>query len=218
MAARRFMTSAYGRAEGERASPDDTFFTEDAAIYEIPVIDDEHIPSPRERNKMKKPSGTQTDGSAQSLVDMVAIDRLANIVKQYDLTEVDISLGELRVRLARHRSPSPQRITPAPETEPVTGNPEQGSDALPVITHPPPVDLAGAVKSPMVGTAYLRSSPEAKPFVEVGSVVKIGDKLLLVEAMKTFNDIVAPRAGKVAGILVVDGAPVEYDQPLMIIE
>ncbi len=80
------------------------------------------------------------------------------------------------------------------------------------------MDLTGAVKSPMVGTAYLRSSPEAKPFVEVGSVVKIGDKLLLVEAMKTFNDIVASRAGKIASVLIVDGAPVEYDQLLMIIE
>ena len=70
----------------------------------------------------------------------------------------------------------------------------------------------------MVGTAYLRASPDTKPFVEVGSAVKAGDKLLLVEAMKTFNDIVAPHAGKVVSILVADGSPVEYDQPLMIIE
>ena len=69
----------------------------------------------------------------------------------------------------------------------------------------------------MVGTAYLRPSPEAKPFVEVGSVVKEGDKLMLVEAMKTFNDIVATRAGTVVDILVVDGSPVEYNQPLMVI-
>jgi acetyl-CoA carboxylase biotin carboxyl carrier protein len=166
---------------------------------------------------MKKPSGTQTDGSAQSLVDMVAIDRLAKIAKQYDLAEVEISLGDLRVRLARQRSPSAQAITAVPEAAPVARNPEQGP-VVPSIAQPSAVDLVGAVKSPMVGTAYLRSSPEAKPFVEVGSVVKIGDKLLLVEAMKTFNDIVASRAGKVVSILVVDGAPVEYDQPLMIIE
>jgi acetyl-CoA carboxylase biotin carboxyl carrier protein len=166
---------------------------------------------------MKKPSGTQTDGYAQSLVDMAAIDRLAKIVEQYDLSEVEISLGDLRVRLARQRSPSAQAITAVPEAAPVTGNPDLGSIVRP-IAQPPAVDLADAVKSPMVGTAYLRASPEAKPFVEVGSVVKIGDKLLLVEAMKTFNDIVAPRAGKVVSILVVDGAPVEYDQPLMIIE
>jgi acetyl-CoA carboxylase biotin carboxyl carrier protein len=70
----------------------------------------------------------------------------------------------------------------------------------------------------MVGTAYLRPSPEAKPFVEVGSIVKEGDKLLLVEAMKTFNEIVAPKAGKVLEILIEDGSPVEYGQALMIIE
>jgi acetyl-CoA carboxylase biotin carboxyl carrier protein len=168
---------------------------------------------------MKKPSGTQTDGSAQSLVDMVAIDRLAKIVAHYDLSEVEISLGDLRVRLARQRSPSAQaRAGAIPETASAQANAEQGSHVPPVAPDPPAVDLAGAVKSPMVGTAYLRSSPEAKPFVEIGSAVKTGDKLLLVEAMKTFNDIVAPRAGKVVSILVVDGAPVEYDQPLMIIE
>ena len=70
----------------------------------------------------------------------------------------------------------------------------------------------------MVGTAYLRASPEAKPFVEVGSIVKAGDKILLVEAMKTFNEIVAPKAGKVVEILVEDGSPVEYGQPLLVIE
>jgi acetyl-CoA carboxylase biotin carboxyl carrier protein len=70
----------------------------------------------------------------------------------------------------------------------------------------------------MVGTAYLRASPDAKPFVEVGSLVKAGDKILLVEAMKTFNEIVAPKAGKVLEILVEDGTPVEYGQAVMIIE
>jgi acetyl-CoA carboxylase biotin carboxyl carrier protein len=88
----------------------------------------------------------------------------------------------------------------------------------PPAIEPPAADLPGAVRSPMVGTAYLRANPEAKPFVEIGSMVKVGDKLLLVEAMKTFNDIVAPRAGKVVSILVEDGSPVEYDQPLMIVE
>jgi acetyl-CoA carboxylase biotin carboxyl carrier protein len=169
---------------------------------------------------MKKPSGPRTDGSAQSLVDVVAIDRLAKIVAQYDLNEVEISLGDLRVRLARQRSQFAQtNVAAVPDAAAaVTANPSHGSVVPPAAPELPAVDLAGAVKSPMVGTAYLRPSPEAKPFVEVGSAVKIGDKLLLVEAMKTFNEIVAPRAGKVVGILVVDGAPVEYDQPLMIIE
>ena len=122
----------------------------------------------------------------------------------------------LRVRVARERrapvalshvvaaaAPAPAAAAPAPPHE---------------ATVVAPAELAGAVKSPMVGTAYLRPSPEAKPFVEVGASVKAGDKILLVEAMKTFNEIVAPRAGKVTHILVEDGAPVEYDQALMVIE
>ena len=168
---------------------------------------------------MKKPSGVQTDGSAQNLVDVAAIDQLAKIVSQYDLSEVEISLGDLQVRLARQRAPAAQSSVAAiPQTAPAAANPAQGSAIAPPAAESPAADLAGAVKSPMVGTAYLRASPEAKPFVEVGSLVKVGDKLLLVEAMKTFNDIVAPRAGKVVTILVDDGSPVEYDQPLMIIE
>ena len=161
---------------------------------------------------MRKPSGTRSDESEQSLVDVAAIDQLAKIVSKYDLSEVEIDLGEFRVRLARERASTPAvAIQPALHVaapEPPTGR----------IAEPPVAGLADAVKSPMVGTAYLRPSPEAKPFVEVGSTVKAGDKLLLVEAMKTFNDIVAPRGGKVVSILVSDGSPVEYDQPLMVIE
>ena len=167
---------------------------------------------------MKKPSGARTDGSVQSLVDVAAVDQLAKIVSRYDLSEIEISLGELQVRLARERAPSaPVNLAAIPQSAPIAAASAQAAIAPPA-TEPPAADLAGAVRSPMVGTAYLRASPEAKPFVEVGSAVKAGDKLMLVEAMKTFNDIVAPRTGKVVGILVADGAPVEYDQPLMIIE
>jgi acetyl-CoA carboxylase biotin carboxyl carrier protein len=167
---------------------------------------------------MKKPSGAQTDGSAQSLVDVAAIDQLAKIVSQYDLSEIEISLGDLQVRLARERAPSAHPNAGAiPQAAPITHS-TQGGAIAPPAAEPAAADLAGAVKSPMVGTAYLRPSPEAKPFVEIGSAVKAGDKLLLVEAMKTFNDIVAPHAGKVVSILIADGAPVEYDQALMIIE
>jgi acetyl-CoA carboxylase biotin carboxyl carrier protein len=162
---------------------------------------------------MKKPSGPpRTEESAQRLVDVGAIDQLAKVVAKYDLTEVEIDLGELHVRLARDRA-TPGQSFAAPAQAPVIAPP------APEAAGPdPPDELAGAVRSPMVGTAYLRANPESRPFVEVGSLVKAGDKLLLVEAMKTFNDIVAPRAGKIASILVADGAPVEYDQPLMVIE
>jgi acetyl-CoA carboxylase biotin carboxyl carrier protein len=194
------------------------FFAPVRGIYEGPLVDC-HVRSLPEQKKMKKPSGAQTDGSAQSLVDVAAIDQLAKIVSQYDLSEIEISLGDLQVRLARQRAPSAQASVAAiPQAPPLAANSAQSAAIVPPATEPPLADLAGAVKSPMVGTAYLRPSPEAKPFVELGSVVKAGEKLLLVEAMKTFNDIVAPHPGKVVSILVADGSPVEYDQPLMIIE
>jgi len=81
-----------------------------------------------------------------------------------------------------------------------------------------PAEYLDAVKSPMVGTAYLRPNPDAKPFVEIGARVSLGDKLLLIEAMKTFNDIVATKSGVVTAILVEDGQPVEYGEPLLVIE
>ncbi len=161
---------------------------------------------------MKKPSGLRLDESGQSPVDLGVIERLAQIAARFDLSEVEVDFGELHVRVAR--------LNASAGPPPVAGGPPQGA---PVAAADASADkavdeLAGAVKSPMVGTAYLRPSPEAKPFVEVGSLVKAGDKLLLVEAMKTFNEIVAPRAGKVVAILVSEGSPVEYDQPLIVIE
>ena len=169
---------------------------------------------------MKKPSGPRTGEVEQSLVDFAAIDRLAKIVTEYDLSEVEINLGEMRVRLARQRGSSAHAsFAPALEKlHPTAGGSTQVALGAAAAAETARVDIAGAVKSPMVGTAYLRATPEAKPFVEIGAVVKMGDRLMLVEAMKTFNDIVAPRAGKVINILVADGSPVEYDQPLMIIE
>ncbi len=164
---------------------------------------------------MKKPTGTRIDESADSLVDVAAIDQLAKIVSKYDLSEVEIDLGEFRVRLARERAAPVVAAQPIPASHGVPAAAPEG----PAERAADPVDdLADAVKSPMVGTAYLRPSPEAKPFVELGATVKAGDKLLLVEAMKTFNDIVAHRGGKIVSILVSDGSPVEYGQPLMLIE
>lgn len=167
---------------------------------------------------MKKPSGPRAEESGQRLVDVAAIDQIARVIAKYGLTEVEIDVGELHVRLARERWSPEQRERLAPAA------PAPAIAAAPAIATEAPVprlaadELPGAVKSPMVGTAYLRQNPDSRPFVELGSLVKAGDKLLLVEAMKTFNDIVAPRAGKIASILVEDGSPVEYGQPLMVIE
>ena len=146
-------------------------------------------------------------------VDLSIVAALAKIAGHHDLSEVEIEHDGLRVRVARERrtaapvSYSLPAAAPAPA--PVAASP---------LASVAPADHPGSVKSPMVGTAYLRASPDAKPFVDIGSIVKAGDKVLLVEAMKTFNEIVAPRAGKVVEILVEDGSPVEYGQPLLVIE
>jgi len=141
---------------------------------------------------------------------------LATLIADTDLTEIEVEKGDLRIRVAR--------MVTAPVTVPVAA---AGSPA-PVVAPPPAATEAAAAKpsgphpgtvlSPMVGTAYRKPSPEAKPFVEVGSKVQAGDKVLLVEAMKTFNEIVAPRAGTVTAIFVEDGTPVEYGEPLLVIE
>jgi acetyl-CoA carboxylase biotin carboxyl carrier protein len=168
---------------------------------------------------MKKPSGPRSDGPEQELVDIVSIDQLAQIVAKYDLSEVEIDLGDLHVRVARERASFGQPLSATlPQTATAATAPGSTDSFAAASAELAAPDHPGLVKSPMVGTAYLRPSPDAKPFVEVGSVVKTGDKLLLVEAMKTFNDIVATRAGKVVSILVTEGSPVEYGQPLMVIE
>ena len=146
-------------------------------------------------------------------MDLSIVSALAEIAGAHDLSEVEVEHGGLRVRVVRERNAASVTHFVAAPAAPVA----PAAPAAPTI-EVPPTELPGAVKSPMVGTAYLRPSPESKAFVEVGSLVKSGEKIMLVEAMKTFNDIVAPRAGKVVTILVDDGSPVEYDQPLMIVE
>lgn len=144
--------------------------------------------------------------SSDGAVDTELVETLAAILMRLGLSEIEFAQGDVKIRVARQLPAAVQLAAPA-AVAPAAATPASAED-----------DIAGAVKSPMVGTAYRRSSPEAAPFVEIGSVVKAGDKLLLVEAMKTFNEIVAPRAGIVTRILVEDGQPVEYGQPLFVIE
>ena len=143
---------------------------------------------------------------------------LARMVAETDLSEIEVEKGDLRIRVARKIEAVSVQVAPAASA---------AGAAAPVAA--PPAALApapaksgaghpGAVPSPMVGTAYLRPSPDAKPFIEIGTKVQAGDKLLLVEAMKTFNEIVAPRAGTVTAIFVEDGMPVEYGEALLVLE
>jgi acetyl-CoA carboxylase biotin carboxyl carrier protein len=146
---------------------------------------------------------------------------LATLIADTDLTEIEVEKGDLRIRVARTVSASVTVPVPAPTVMAapqtvVAPPPAVASEGLPgaksAANHP------GAVLSPMVGTAYRKPSPDAKSFVEIGSKVEAGDKVLLVEAMKTFNEITAPRAGTVTAIFVEDGQPVEYGEPLLVIE
>ena len=145
---------------------------------------------------------------------------LANMIADTDLSEIEVEKGDLRIRVARTIQAAvtvpvaaPAALAPAPVVAPPPAASEAAAAAAKSgAPHP------GAVLSPMVGTAYRKPSPDAKPFVEIGSKVQAGEKVLLVEAMKTFNEIVAPRAGTVTAIFVEDGTPVEYGEPLLVIE
>jgi len=144
-------------------------------------------------------------------VDTRLVEKLGEIATRLNLSEIEVQNGDFAIRVSRNIGvpAASQQAAPLP----------QAIDAATVpVEAPPKADSAGTVKSPMVGTAYRRSSPQSSPFVELGANVKAGDKILLVEAMKTFNEIIAPCAGTVISILVEDGQPVEYGQPLMIIE
>src|SRR6476469_6001871 len=146
------------------------------------------------------------------LVDRELIKDLSALLNETGLTEIEIEQEGTRVRVARGAVAS---ATPAVAIAPLhtVATPIDGSSApLDPAKHP------GLVVSPMVGTAYASPEPGAKPFIEVGSKVKAGDTLLIVEAMKTMNQIPAPRAGTVLQILFEDGHPVEFGEPLVIIE
>lgn len=142
---------------------------------------------------------------------------LAKILNETDLTEIEVEQGEMRVRVSRE--PAPQIVSqqmaaaPAPAPVPVA------AAAVSADAPAPSKAASGAeVPSPMVGTCYLASSPDAAPFVTVGTKVAEGDTLVIVEAMKTMNAIPSPRAGTVTSILVNDAEPVEFGQALVTIE
>jgi acetyl-CoA carboxylase biotin carboxyl carrier protein len=162
-----------------------------------------------------KPASKEADASTEmaklkSAIDADLIRELAKLLEETGLTEIEFERGGERVRVARRArrpagaaaaaaQPAPARV--AAETGPIdhTGHP-------------------GLVASPMVGTAYLGPEPGARAYVEIGSRVAAGETLLIVEAMKTMNQIPAPRAGTVTQILIEDGQPVEFGEPLMIVE
>ena len=145
-------------------------------------------------------------------VDVKLVRQLAELLNDTSMTEIEVETEECKIRVARTVQAAAVNYAPAPVAAPTP------AAAAPAAAPAAPADHPGAVKSPMVGTAYLAASPEAAPFVNVGDSVKEGDTLIIIEAMKVMNPIVAPRGGKVTHLLVANGQPVEFDQPLAVIE
>ncbi len=152
-------------------------------------------------------------------VDVELVRQLADILDATNLTEIEVEDGPRRIRVARkagpqaapapvHYAPAPLGSQPMPPTTPLAT--EVGA--------PTPAPEADAVRSPMVGTVYLAADPASKPFAAVGQKVQAGDTLMIIEAMKVMNPILAPAAGTVTAVLVENGQPVEFDQPLVIVE
>jgi acetyl-CoA carboxylase biotin carboxyl carrier protein len=148
-------------------------------------------------------------------VDQELIRDLAGILNDTNLTEIEVELGDFKVRVSRQTQAVHAAIAPQPIYAPA---PVQSAPAGAPVAVAPAADSKNAVPSPMVGTAYLAPSPDAKAFIEVGQAVKEGQTLLIIEAMKTMNQIPSPRSGTVTAILIEDGQPVEFGMPLVVIE
>ena len=152
-------------------------------------------------------------------VDVDLVRQLAELLDTTQLTEIEVEDGDRRIRVARkaanvaapavyHSPPPAAALAPSTATAALP-------TAEPAAAEP---SLANAVRSPMVGTAYLAAEPGAAPFVAVGKQVQAGDTLLIVEAMKVMNPITAPSAGTVKAVLIENGQPIEFDQPLVVVE
>ena len=149
-------------------------------------------------------------------IDQALIRDLANILKDTDLTEIEVEQDALRIRVSRNS----QTVYAAPQYG-YAPPPQMQQAAMPAAPAAGPVAVATngfTLTSPMVGTCYYAPAPGSPNFVEIGSVVKEGQTVLIIEAMKTMNQIPAPRSGKITAILVGDAAPVEFGEPLLVIE
>lgn len=161
---------------------------------------------------------SETKGAARSggmNIDSKLVRELAELLAETGLSEIEVEDGDRKIKVARQLTAAPAAVhvapaaaAPAPAAAPAV--------PLPAAAEPAAVD-ANALKSPMVGTAYLSPEPGAAQFIEVGKQVKAGDTLLIIEAMKVMNPITADKAGTIKAILVENAQPVEYDQPLVVI-
>jgi acetyl-CoA carboxylase biotin carboxyl carrier protein len=150
---------------------------------------------------------------SKAAIDAAAIRELADLLTETGLTEIEIEQGGMRLRVSRQAVPVISHVPATAMAAPVAASAATAEPALPKREGPHP----GAVTSPMVGTVYVSSQPGAAPFVKVGDTVKEGDTLLIVEAMKTMNPILAPRSGTVTEICISDTQPVEFGQTLLVL-
>jgi len=156
-------------------------------------------------------------------MDIRKVKKLIELLEESNVAEIEIHEGEESVRISRHGSGAPQFMMPAMMPQGFAADPAPApTHAAPASTTPPAAtdepDEATLCRSPMVGTFYRAPSPGSKPFVEEGVEVKVGDTLCIIEAMKILNQIESERAGVIRKILVENGQPVEYNQPLFVIE
>ncbi|MFW8585810.1 acetyl-CoA carboxylase biotin carboxyl carrier protein [Rhizobium beringeri] len=152
----------------------------------------------------------------KSGIDQALIRDLANILNETDLTEIEVEQDDLRIRVSRAGTP---QYVQAPIAAPGYAAPAAAAAAAAAAPAAAPGrNPANVVNAPMVGTVYMAPAPGARPFIEVGATVKEGQTLIIIEAMKTMNQIPSPKSGKITEILVDDGHPVEYGQALVVIE
>ena len=154
-------------------------------------------------------------GGGGDIFDVKKVRRLVELMKEHDLAEIDLRQGDQRVRL--RRGGEPLVMTAAPASAPRAASTPVSSGEVPAATPGAGADLA-VIKSPMVGTFYTASSPESPPFVKVGAHVGPDTIVCIIEAMKVFNEIPAEMSGTIAAVLVENGAPVEFGQPLFKID
>jgi acetyl-CoA carboxylase biotin carboxyl carrier protein len=153
-------------------------------------------------------------------MDMRKIKKLIELLQETGVAEIEIKEGEESVRIVNKASQTLVAAAPSPAPAPIVAAAPAASptsEAKPDAATPPAANK-NTLKSPMVGTVYLSATPGAKPFVEIGQTVKVGDVVCLIEAMKMFNQIEADKAGTITARLIDNGTPVEFNQPLFVIE
>ena len=167
--------------------------------------------------KKAVPSRGADNGDSAMRIDPALVRELAELLTENALTEIEVADGDRRIKVKRETQAFIATAPAAPAPQAFAAPPAQAKDGAPSGA-PAAEEVSGTtVKSPMVGTAFLSPEPSANPFIEVGKAVKAGDTLLIVEAMKVMNPITAPEGGTVKKLMVSDGQPVEFDQPLAII-